>query len=87
MKRPQLPITPNEPLGMQPNLFGPPEPVWPVHWRVQGDKLRDARLERGLSLAEGARVLGLEPKVLLEVERGGHSFALSDALAMLRSGR
>jgi predicted transcriptional regulator len=49
-----------------------------------GDQVKAARLDKGLSLAGGAHVLGVEPEELYELERGGYSFAIQDVLAMLR---
>lgn len=84
MKRPQLPFTRNAAVRMQDNLFGPPDPVYPVYWRGQGDRMRHARIERGLSIAEAANVLGLQPGELHLLEIGGARFSLADGLAMLR---
>jgi hypothetical protein len=84
MSRPQLPITPNEPLRHEPNLFGPSRPVYPAYWVKLGDQAKAARLDKGLSLAGGAHVLGLEHEELYQLERGGYSFAIKDVLAMLR---
>ena len=84
MSRPKLPITPVDPLSHEPNLFGPSRPVYPAYWVKLGDQVKAMRLDKGLSLAGGAHVLGLEPEELDRLEKGGFEFALKDVLAMLR---
>lgn len=82
----KLPIKPIAPLRMEPNLFGPDRPVYPVSWAKAGNALRVAREDRGLSLAGAAARLGLEPEDLHRLEAGGYEFSLADAKAMLWGG-
>ena len=82
----KLDIKANDPLVLQPSLFGPPRPVFPAFWRGQGDRLKVAREDRGLTPGEGAARLGLTRDELAGVERGAFVFDLDTAVAKLRRG-
>jgi len=82
----KLHITPNEPLRLEPSVFGPGRPVYASFWRKQGDLLKVFREDRELTPEDGADRLGLTVEELRSLERGGYSFSLADAQARLRRG-
>lgn len=82
----KLQITPNEPLRLEPSVFGPERPVYASFWRKQGDALKVFREDRQLTHEEAAEQLGVTPDELRSLERGGYAFSLADAQARLRRG-
>ncbi len=52
---------------------------WPEETKALGNRLRERRVELGISLRDGAKVLGLELNMMSKIERGQFRFDLVEA--------